>query len=205
MTHRPADSQSSHTLYAFYGHHKCATMTMNAIIGAVCRRLGLTFTVVFDEFQFGENLGDYVAAEGTDFLSYGNADIAFVRQLPDTRGFISFVTPAILSSQRIFHTSTLIRPPHGTNSKTTGRSSSRCPWRTVWRKKSYSDVAPLTTWRHGIMGNRISSKFDSKTSFEAITISYSSLLVHWNARYGIFQRGPANIVGIQGLCCLCGA
>ena len=87
MTHRPADSQSSHTLYAFYGHHKCATMTMNAIIGAVCRRLGLTFTVVFDEFQFGENLGDYVAAEGTDFLSYGNADIAFVRQLPEHKGF----------------------------------------------------------------------------------------------------------------------
>lgn len=87
MIHGPTTSQGSRPLYAFYGHHKCATMTMNAIIGAVCRRLGLTFTVVFDEFQFGKNLNEYIGVEGTDFLSYGNADIAFVRQLPDHRGF----------------------------------------------------------------------------------------------------------------------
>lgn len=74
-------------LVAFYGHHKCATMTLNAIIGAVCKRLGLRFSAVFDEDQFSRDLPRFVRKNSTEFLSYGNADIDFVRTLPSHRGF----------------------------------------------------------------------------------------------------------------------
>ena len=73
--------------YAFYGHHKCATMSINTMIGAVCRRIGLRCRSVYDEDQFGRNLAQFVVNEGVDFLAYGNADIDFVRQLPEHRGF----------------------------------------------------------------------------------------------------------------------
>ena len=80
---------SSHRrdLFAFYGHHKCATMTLNALIGGICKRLGLRFEALFDETQFSRNLNHYVRDRQIEFLSYGNADIEFVRQLPSHKGF----------------------------------------------------------------------------------------------------------------------
>lgn len=74
-------------LFAFYGHHKCATMTLNAIIGGICKRLGLRFEAVFDETRFSGDLNQYVRERQIEFLSYGNADIEFVRQLPRHKGF----------------------------------------------------------------------------------------------------------------------
>lgn len=73
--------------YAFYGHHKCATMTFNTIVGSVCRRLGLRAGSVYDEFRFDGDLAAYVDANEIDFLCYGNADIEFVRQLPPHKAF----------------------------------------------------------------------------------------------------------------------
>lgn len=79
MTQRPA--------YAFYGHHKCATMWLNTIAAAVCRRLGLKFRAVYDEDGFGRDLPAYVEREAVDFLAYGNADLQYVRDLPPHRAF----------------------------------------------------------------------------------------------------------------------
>ena len=72
--------------HAFYGHHKCATMTFNTLCGAVCRRLGLRFRAVDNEEQFDRDLKGFTARERVDFLAYGNADIEFVRDLPGHRG-----------------------------------------------------------------------------------------------------------------------
>lgn len=81
------DNHDNQPLPVFFGHHKCATMSINTVIGAVCRRLGLNFTAIFDEHGLDGSLDQFVASTGTDFLSYGNADIEFTRQLKDYRGF----------------------------------------------------------------------------------------------------------------------
>jgi len=62
-------------------------MTFIAIVGAVCKRLGMKFTVVYDEDQFSHQLGNFAFENQIDFLGYGNADIEFVRELPKHRGF----------------------------------------------------------------------------------------------------------------------
>jgi len=80
-------AMSNYPKFAMYGHHKCATMSLNTIIGAVCKRLGLRFNPVYDELQFDGNLSEYSENNKIDFLSYGNADIQFLRSLPKHRGF----------------------------------------------------------------------------------------------------------------------
>ena len=62
-------------------------MSLNTIIGAVCKRLGLQFEAVFDEFQFGKDLPAYCDKHRIDFLSYGNADIQFSQALSEHKGF----------------------------------------------------------------------------------------------------------------------
>ncbi len=73
--------------YAFYGHHKCATMSLNTLASAVCRRLGVRIRAVYDEQQFKHDLAGFCASENVQFLAYGNADYSFVRNLPPHRGF----------------------------------------------------------------------------------------------------------------------
>ena len=77
---------SEYPAYVLYGHHKCATMSLNAIARSVCRRLGLRFQAVFDDEQFGRNLGEFVTKHKTEFLAYGNADLDYVSQLPEHTG-----------------------------------------------------------------------------------------------------------------------
>jgi len=74
-------------LYVFFGHHKCATMTLNTIVTSVCRRLGLRFRAEFDENQFDGKIRDFIRHNKVEFLAYGNADIAYARGLPAHRGF----------------------------------------------------------------------------------------------------------------------
>lgn len=78
---------NSYPKYVMYGHHKCATMSLNTISDAVCKRLGLQFKAIYNESQFDRDLHGYVAKQNIDFLSYGNADLQFVENLPDHRGF----------------------------------------------------------------------------------------------------------------------
>lgn len=73
--------------YAMYGHHKCATMSLNTISGAICKRLGLQFDAVYDEFSFDEDLPAYASNRQIDFLSYGNADFQYMKSLSEHKGF----------------------------------------------------------------------------------------------------------------------
>ena len=62
-------------------------MSLNAIADAVCKRIGLRFRPVYDEFQFNQDLRSYCVERKVDFLSYGNADVQFLQSLPKHRGF----------------------------------------------------------------------------------------------------------------------
>ena len=77
---------SNRPVYAFYGHHKCATMWWNRIIANVCRKTGMNFRAVYDQDGFGGNLERFVDKHGVDFLSHGNADLSHIVGLPSHRG-----------------------------------------------------------------------------------------------------------------------
>jgi hypothetical protein len=62
-------------------------MWINRIVESACTRLGRTYDAVYDEDDFGCDLKSYIASKKIDFLSYGNADIEFVRELGNQRGF----------------------------------------------------------------------------------------------------------------------
>src|SRR5690606_1363168 len=68
-------------LLAAFGHHKCATMWVHAIVGRVCLDLGLRHSVAFLPNSFGGDLPAFLAKERTQFLMYGNADFEHVRRL----------------------------------------------------------------------------------------------------------------------------
>jgi hypothetical protein len=80
-------AMTANPTFAFYGHHKCATMTLNTIINGICRRLGVRFTAVFDEFAFEKDLPGYVQRHKVEFLCYGNADIDYVKPLSEHKAF----------------------------------------------------------------------------------------------------------------------
>ena len=61
-------------------------MTINTIASAVCRRLGLNFSAVYDEYKFDDDLARFVSGGDIDFLSYGNADYKYSAQLPPHLG-----------------------------------------------------------------------------------------------------------------------
>lgn len=62
-------------------------MWVNRIVSSACARLGLRFRAVYDESDFDNALIRYIDRERVDFLSYGNADIEFIRDLPAHKGF----------------------------------------------------------------------------------------------------------------------
>ena len=74
-------------LLAYFGHHKCASTWIHSILDVVCTDAGWKLAYLYDESSFGEDLGGYVAREGIDFVSYVNADPAYIRSLPAYRGF----------------------------------------------------------------------------------------------------------------------
>lgn len=57
------------------------------MISIACSKLALSFDAVYDSGDFDGDLAAYIAGKGIDFISYGNADIDVVRQLPEHRGF----------------------------------------------------------------------------------------------------------------------
>lgn len=62
-------------------------MWVNRIVSSACTRLGLRFRAVYDESDFDEALASFIDREQIDFLSYGNADVGFIRDLGPHRGF----------------------------------------------------------------------------------------------------------------------
>lgn len=74
-------------LLAYFGHHKCATQWINTIIRGVCQDLALAHRSVHSPELFGGDLGGFCREHGLDFVSYTNAEMRFVRDLGDVRGF----------------------------------------------------------------------------------------------------------------------
>ena len=68
-------------LIAAFGHHKCASMWIHAIVGRVCLDLGLRQSTAFLPDSYGGDLRSFVERERTQVLMYGNADFAQVRRL----------------------------------------------------------------------------------------------------------------------------
>lgn len=74
-------------LLAYFGHHKCATTWLNGIIREVCFTVGMKTATFHNEDMFDRDLARYVRMNGIEFLSYTNADMTYIRGLPNLRGF----------------------------------------------------------------------------------------------------------------------
>jgi len=75
-------------LIAYFGHHKCATQWVMAILSDICATTHLRLFEVsqMDTWDFA-NLRDLVRCFRPDVLAYSNAQIAQVKLLPPLRGF----------------------------------------------------------------------------------------------------------------------
>lgn len=72
--------------FAYYGHHKCGTEWICAIVQAVCARAGLKMARHSNADEFGGDIVVFQTATPFDFWCYTNADIAYLEDLP-IRGF----------------------------------------------------------------------------------------------------------------------
>ena len=75
------------TLFAYFGHHKCATSWISSIIYIVCRDLNLKFANVHNPRMFENKLDLFVKENNIDFLLYISADMHFVKDIDDFLGF----------------------------------------------------------------------------------------------------------------------
>lgn len=71
---------------AYFGHHKCGTEWITAILRAVCARAGLSLFRSDSERPFDGDIVAFHAQQPFDFWCYTNADFSFVHNL-DVRGF----------------------------------------------------------------------------------------------------------------------
>lgn len=74
-------------LFAYFGHHKCATLWVNNIISLVCRDTGLKFMNFHDSAMFNYCLKEYIEENDIDFFAYTNAEYRYVSSLDNYRGF----------------------------------------------------------------------------------------------------------------------
>lgn len=74
-------------IFTYFGHHKCATTWLSAIIQQVCLDLGLNYAVVDNPNRFNSNLESYVYNRSIDFLAYINADVYYLRNFENYIGF----------------------------------------------------------------------------------------------------------------------
>jgi hypothetical protein len=74
-------------LFAYFGHHKCASTWIEKICNAACHDLRLRFKILYNEKVFARNLEDYLDKERLQFIAYANADYRYVAQLGDLRAF----------------------------------------------------------------------------------------------------------------------
>jgi hypothetical protein len=74
-------------LLTFFGHHKCATSWVKAIVAEICNDLSLKFVDVHHPEMFDFDLDGFVTENEVDFLSYSNAEIQYVKDLDNFLGF----------------------------------------------------------------------------------------------------------------------
>jgi len=78
----------SRPLYAYYGHHKCASTWIESICESVCHELGINFKIVYEAKDVNYDLQGYVNDHKIDFLAFANADYELVKTLgPDVKAF----------------------------------------------------------------------------------------------------------------------
>jgi hypothetical protein len=65
-------------LYAYFGHHKCASTWLASIVKQVCLYTGLEFTSFNNQGEFGGNLRKHIVSHDIDFFAYRNADFRCV-------------------------------------------------------------------------------------------------------------------------------
>ena len=80
-------SRSDREVLAFYGHHRCGSSWISALLEAACSKLGLRFRQVYDHRMFGDDLPGFVARESVDVLVYMNADWTHAKTLKQQRAF----------------------------------------------------------------------------------------------------------------------
>lgn len=85
----PPLSTSVFPLRVFFGHHKCATGWIGALLREVALHMGRRFDVINRRCDFSDftSLGHYVDERRVEMLSYANADIQQARTLPPHIGF----------------------------------------------------------------------------------------------------------------------
>lgn len=74
-------------LLCFFGHHKCATRWINRVLVQANYQLGFRFGHVAGPKRFPEGLANYVRNRALDQLSYTNADLQRIGELPELVGF----------------------------------------------------------------------------------------------------------------------
>jgi hypothetical protein len=78
---------SEKPLLSYFGHHKCGTTWIHSILTAVCKKLSLKIVYVHSPKQFNQDLETFIKDNHIDFLTYANADVDFIRQLKNFKGF----------------------------------------------------------------------------------------------------------------------
>jgi hypothetical protein len=81
--------ESALPLYVYFGHHKCASQWINAIVQEACRYMGLRYAPVHTSMlnSLGFDIGGFVKENKLDFCGYTTAVPDRGGQLGDFRGF----------------------------------------------------------------------------------------------------------------------
>lgn len=74
-------------LFAYFGHHKCATAWINAIVSKCCEIIGLNHIYIHSPRQFDMDLNSFIDKNKIDFFSYANADFGYVQSLDGLKAF----------------------------------------------------------------------------------------------------------------------
>jgi hypothetical protein len=74
-------------LLAFFGHHKCATKFVLAILKQICTDCGLKLLSISSANQVSDDIQSLVADSRADVFAYMNARWEHVKPLGDCRGF----------------------------------------------------------------------------------------------------------------------
>jgi len=75
-------------LYAYFGHHKCASTWVENICGSICHELGIKFKIVYEAKDVDYDLKGYVHDNSIEFLAFANAGYDQVKELgPNVRAF----------------------------------------------------------------------------------------------------------------------
>ena len=77
----------SHPLICSFSYHKCASQWTKRIVRDVARRMGLRYRTVYNPAHFGGNLQKFVDDNKLDILGYNGAEMRYVKQLENFRGF----------------------------------------------------------------------------------------------------------------------